>query len=177
MKVRAYERRVVWITGASDGIGEALARQLANEGAALALTARRAGKLEALAEELRADGARCEAFAGDVTDAAAMREIAQRIEERWGAIDVLVSNAGIYLKTADGEFDLAMIERQLRVNLLGSIYSIGAALEIMRKQKAGRIVGVASLAGYRGLPRSAAYGASKAGIICWRAYLSRQRTT
>lgn len=153
--------RVVWITGASSGIGAALARALAARGDAVAASARSVEKLERLAAEHH--GVR--AYPCDVRDAAAVSATAASIRERLGEIDVAVLNAGVGLAERAGGFRAAEFESLLRVNLMGVAHGLEAVLPAMSARRQGRIVVVASLAGYRGLPNAAYYCASKAALI------------
>ncbi|MFO0416283.1 MAG: SDR family NAD(P)-dependent oxidoreductase [Pseudomonadota bacterium] len=157
--------KVVWLTGASSGIGEALAYELAKRGARVALTARRAEQLERIRKELMASGAEVECFAGDVLDLAAMRDVANRIEERMGPIDVAIANAGTHIFTVPESFNSAEYMSIMNLNFGGTLHCVEAVLPRMLERGAGVIAPVASLAGYRGLPRAAAYGASKAAMI------------
>lgn len=157
--------KIIWLTGASSGIGEALARELAQRGARLAITARSADKLEKLAAELRTGGGDVLAIPGDVTNPIRMKEIAVRIQRELGPIDLLLTNAGTYKPTAPEKFDAAEYDEIMKLNYSGMLYCIEAVLPEMLKRKSGRIAGVSSIVGYRGLPRSCSYGASKAAVI------------
>lgn len=157
--------KVVWLTGASSGIGEALAKRLAQTGCKLALTARRREALEQLALEVSAERSDALAFPGDVTDLEQMKQIAHAIESEWGPVDVLIANAGAYVPTNIEHFDSNEYDDQMKLNFSGALYCIEAVLDRMIQRKSGQIVGVSSLSGYRGLPRAEAYGASKAALI------------
>lgn len=153
------------ITGASTGIGHALAHELAKRGYDLALLARRAELLEALASEVRAHGRRAVAIACDVADAAAVREAVQRAQvELGGTFDLAVANAGVSIPSHATKFKLDEAEQTIRVNVLGVMYLYDAVIPSMVEQRSGRFVGVASIAGLRGLPTSAPYSASKAAL-------------
>lgn len=156
------------ITGASSGIGQALALELAASGYDLALAARRTDSLQALASELgkRFDG-RFVALPLDVTDDAACKAVVSAAAEALGGLDGLVANAGIGLYGKAGSGRLARYRQTLEVNLLGSIACLDAATELFRSQGHGHLVAVASVAGKRGLPGDAAYSASKAGLISY----------
>lgn len=156
---------VVVVTGASSGIGRALARQLAERGAWLALAARSAAELEAAAEECRAAGraagARVLAVPTDVAEEAGCRALVARAVAELGRVDTLVNNAGVSMWARfDALRDLAPIERIMRVNYLGAVYCTHAALPHLVASR-GRIVGVSSLAGKTGVPTRTAYAASK----------------
>ena len=153
------------ITGASSGIGAALARELAKRGWDLALLARRAALLDTLCSELRARGTNAVAIACDVLDANAVRDAVQRAErELGGAFDLAVANAGVSIPTHATKFNLADAEQTIRVNLLGAMYLYDAVIASMIARRGGRFAGVASIAGLRGLPTAAPYSASKAAL-------------
>jgi len=157
--------KVVWLTGASSGIGEALAIELAARGAKLAITARRAEILTRLSNDLSAKGGAVAALPGDVEDRSQMHEVAQEIRARFGKIDCLISNAGTHRFTVPEKFDAEEYRAIMNLNFGGMLNCIEAVLPEMIESKSGHIVAVASLAGYRALPRAAAYGASKAAMI------------
>lgn len=161
---RLADKRV-WLTGASQGIGRSLAHELAARGARLALTARDEHRLKEVGEELKSVGGDFLLTPGDVTDAQRMREIASEIVRRFGGIDILIANAGTHVFTQPESFDAAEYMELMTLNYGGMLNCIEAALPGMLARSSGQIVGVASLAGYRGLPRAAAYGASKAAMI------------
>jgi short-subunit dehydrogenase len=162
----------IWLTGASSGIGRALALELAARGAACGLTARSEEALRALRGEIEGRGGRAIVVPGDVTDAAQMKAVAAELEERLGGIDILIANAGTHLFTKPEAFDAGEYLGLMNLNYGGMLRCIEAVLPYMlqragegREGGGGRIVGVSSLAGYRGVPRAAAYGASKAAMI------------
>ncbi len=151
----------VIVTGASHGIGESLARQLAAEGARLVLAARRADELDRVATACREAGAQATAIATDVTDPAACRALIDGAVKAYGSIDMLVNNAGLGMwARVDEVQDLTVFERVLRVNYLGAVYCTHAALPHLKASK-GRIVCVSSLAGRTGVPLRSGYAASK----------------
>jgi short-subunit dehydrogenase len=158
--------KTVFITGASSGIGRALAVELARRGHDLFLTARRLDALEELRSELAtADPARrVEVRALDVTDD---REVAAAIfeaSEALGRCDIVVANAGLSNSGWVGEDSLERARAIVETNLIGAIATIDAAVVLFRRQGGGQIVGITSVAGERGLPGSASYSASKAGL-------------
>jgi NADP-dependent 3-hydroxy acid dehydrogenase YdfG len=155
-------RTVAWVTGASAGIGEALVHELCRRGAAVAATARRADALEAIAAA--APGTVLPVPA-DVTDLAATRTAAERVQEELGPIDLAVLNAGLWEQVDVRAFDSAVVRRHLDTNVMGMVHGVEAVLPDMRRRRAGTLAGMASVAGYRGLPQSEAYGASKAAQI------------
>jgi short-subunit dehydrogenase len=157
--------RSVLITGASAGIGAALAMEFARRGCALALAARRLDVLESLAPALLAAGAcRVVPIQLDVSETSAIEPAVRRAAEALGRLDVVIANAGIGVHTPVGKGRLADMHSTLEVNLVGAIATLEAALPVMRAQGSGQLVGVTSVAGAKGLPRLAAYSASKAGL-------------
>ncbi|MBX7144848.1 MAG: SDR family NAD(P)-dependent oxidoreductase [Oligoflexia bacterium] len=170
--------KVVWVTGASSGIGEALCFELARRGAKLALTARRAVELKSLAQRLGDYKATCLVKPGDVSDLPGMHRIADEIAGELGAIDFAIANAGTHIESFPEKFDSAQYEFLMNTNYGGMLHCFEAALPHMLCRHCGTLVGMASLAGYRGLPRAAAYGASKSAMIHFmesaRFHLERQ---
>ena len=153
------------LTGASSGIGLDLARELARRGYDLALLARRAELLEATARELSASGIRAVAIACDVVDGNAVRDAVRRGEEALGGpFDLAIANAGVSIPNHATRFNIADADQVIRVNVLGVMYLYDAVIPGMIERKSGRFVGVASVAGLRGLPTSGPYSASKAAV-------------
>ncbi|MCZ8252275.1 MAG: SDR family oxidoreductase [Hylemonella sp.] len=151
------------LTGACGGLGQALARELIAQGAAVALV----GLNRAVLDELAALAPeRCTVYTPDVADAAAMQACAQDWTARHGLPDLLIANAGVAggFDTAQAD-DLAVMRRMLEINLLGVATTFQPHLSAMRAQGRGALVGVASIAGWRGMPGNAAYCASKGGLI------------
>jgi len=161
-RIRDWRGRRVWIVGASSGIGEALARELAALGARLALSARREAPLRALLAATDSTGL---ALPLDVTDPQAVQAAADRIERDWGGIDLVVWLAGAYSPMRAQQFDLARARELLDANLHGVFNGLAALLPMLRRQRSGGIALVSSVAGYRGLPKSIAYGPGKAAVI------------
>jgi len=159
-----WTNKVVLITGASSGIGRALGRELARRGAAVGLLARRAKLLEALAAEIVAAGGRAMALPADVTNPDALRIAASKLRQNFGPIDTLVANAGVTSSTVVPDLCEKTIAELFDVNVMGVVNSAAAVLPHMVRQGRGHLVVNSSLAAYRGLPKSAAYGASKAAI-------------
>jgi NADP-dependent 3-hydroxy acid dehydrogenase YdfG len=157
--------KVVAITGASSGIGEAAARRLADEGAAVVLSARRADRLEALAGAVRAAGGRALAVRGDVTDLRDMDALVARSVEAFGRIDVMICNAGIGYHGPLEDTPPDAMRRLVDVNIMGTLYAARAALAVMRTQGHGHIIAVSSIAGRRGVGGSSVYSATKAAQI------------
>ena len=157
--------KIVWLTGASSGIGEALTRELVKRGAKVAITARRAEALEVLRAQVAGSGDSVRCFAGDVEDLSQMKKIVDSIESTFGEIDLAIPNAGTHIFTVPESFNSEEYLGLMRVNFGGMLHCIEAVLPRMLARGRGYIAPVASLAGYRGLPRAAAYGASKAAMI------------
>lgn len=156
--------RVAWVTGASSGIGEALCLGLARRGWTVAASARRVERLAALAGAEGVAG-RIHPVPLDVTDEAAVREAVAEIETRLGPIEAAVLNAGDWAQMAARDFDVGLCRRLIETNYLGVVHGIGALLPRLLARGQGRLLVNASVAGYRGLPRAAAYGATKAALI------------
>ena len=150
-----------WITGASSGIGAALALELASRGWQVAISARRKADLAAIAKGQD----NITAFVCDVTDRDAMATSAQKIEKKLGPIALGIMNAGIYLPTAFPEFEAEIFDRTFEVNLTGTVNGLAALMPLMVARGMGHLSLVSSVAGYGGLPTSAAYGASKAALF------------
>ena len=159
----------IFLTGASSGIGAALARHYAAQGASLGLLARRADKLAALADELHArHGTHCSLHVADVADAAAMQQAASDFLQAGGAPDLVIANAGISVGTLTQEIeDLPAFRRVLETNVLGLVHTFAPFLPAMLARRQGTLVGIASVAGVRGLPGAGAYSASKAAAIAY----------
>jgi len=159
-----WSDKVVLITGASSGIGEALAVELGRRGAAVGLLARREEVLREVAAKVETAGGRAFAVAVDVRDAGEVKAAASKVSEQFGRIDVLIANAGIGEITLARDFDIEVVTQILSVNVLGAMNSVAAVLPEMVARGSGQIVGISSLAAYRGMPGSGAYCASKAAL-------------
>lgn len=153
------------MTGASAGIGRATAERLAREGAAVVLSARRAGRLEEIAAAIRADGGQAAAFPSDVTHQADMQALVERAVEAFGRLDVMICNAGIGFHDAFDRTPTDAMRRLVDVNLMGTFYAARAALDVFLAQDAGHIIAVSSIVGRRGMAGSAVYCATKAAQI------------
>ena len=160
----SLEASVVWVTGASSGIGEALVSPLVRRGARVAVSARRADRLETLASGWRDRGADVRAYPLDVTDRAATHATVAAIEQAFGGIDVAILNAGGHIAPAIAPFDAQQYVDNLTLNVFSVIYGIEAVLPGMLARGRGHIVGISSLAGYRAVPTAGAYGGSKAAV-------------
>lgn len=163
-----WSDKVVLVTGASSGIGRGLALELARRGARLGLVARRCDLLQELATEISSgpgrNGADVLSLAADVSDQQSMRDAAARLLTAFGRIDVLIANAGIGGNNPGAEFDAGKFATVIDVNLIGAANSVQAVLPEMVARGRGQLVVISSLAAYRGLPKSAAYCASKAAV-------------
>lgn len=159
-----YRDKVAVVTGASSGIGAALARELARRGMRIALVARRAGRLEQLALELRDLGGRTSVHVCDVSRRDAVEQAAGEVTAAWGGVDLLVNNAGYARHVLFKDHDLGDIEQLLATNTLGAIYWLKKVLPSMRARGRGWIVNLSSFAGKVGQPDEAAYSATKFAI-------------
>lgn len=155
------EGKVVVITGASSGLGEASARYLAARGAKLALGARRLDRLQALAAEI---GPQAIAVETDVTDAAQVKRLVDAAIATHGRIDVILNNAGLMPHSPLDRGKIEDWDRMIDVNIKGVLYGIAAALPPMKAQKSGHIINVSSVAGHKVRPGSAVYAATKAAV-------------
>jgi len=160
-----WTEQIVLITGASSGIGRAFAVELARRGAKLGLVARRAELIDEIIAELNpAQQVNALALPADVQDAQSMRAVAERLVEKFGRIDTLIANAGVGVTNPGAQFDPAKFASVINVNMIGVANSVAAVLPEMVARGSGHLVAISSLAAYRGLPKSAAYCASKAGV-------------
>jgi NADP-dependent 3-hydroxy acid dehydrogenase YdfG len=155
---------VVIVTGASSGIGRALAFRLASSGYQVGLVARRGEVIEAVASEIGSAGGCAVAAAADVGDRTALRAAITAIESRLGPTAVMVANAGFGAPTRLDPLNTSDVEQMIRVNLLGVIYSIEAVLPSMIARKSGHVLAVSSLGAFKGLPGESAYCATKAAV-------------
>ena len=151
--------KVVWVVGASSGIGAATARELVARGASVAVSARREEELAKVS-----DGDML-VVPADVTDAASVAAAANRVRDELGPIDVAVLSAGYWKQTDTDHWDTEDFDRHVQVNLVGTSNTIAAVLPDMRARRTGVIAGISSVAGYRGLAGAEAYGATKAAQI------------
>jgi clavulanate-9-aldehyde reducatase len=158
------EGKVVAITGASSGIGEATALMYAEQGAAVALAARRADRIEALAARIEDDGGRAIALPTDVGDERQARAFVEHAYEHLGRLDILVNNAGVMLLGPVEGADTEQWRQMVHVNLFGVLYCTHAVLPLMREQGGGHIVNVSSVAGRRAAAGAAVYNLTKFGL-------------
>ena len=162
-----WQNKVVLITGASSGIGKALAIELARRGASVGLVARREELLAEIVDQIKSDSGMALPLVADVNDANAIRGQADRLRLDFGPIDVLIANAGIGGATHAIELQPAQVAKVINVNVLGAVNSVAAVLPEMAERGKGQLVAISSLSAYRGLPKSAAYCASKAALSCF----------
>lgn len=156
--------KVVVITGASSGLGEATARLLAAEGATVVLGARRTDRIQALADELKANGGEALAVETDVTDRHQVQKLVDAATETYGKLDVMINNAGLMPQSLLEHRKIDEWDQMIDVNIKGVLYGIAAALPPMQKQKSGHIINVSSVAGHRVGPGSAVYAATKFAV-------------
>jgi short-subunit dehydrogenase len=161
---RLLANQVAVITGASSGIGRALAAALANRGCHVGLIARRREKLEGLAEEIRTAGGIAATAPADVTDHSQVTAAVQEIRTQLGPVDLLIANAGVGAPTLLQPVNVSDIEKMFRVNVLGAVYATEAVLPEMLERRSGHLVGISSLGAYKGLPGESAYCATKAAL-------------
>lgn len=155
---------VAFVTGASSGLGAGLARRFAADGWGVALAARRLDRLHRLAAEIEEGGGRAVACPCDVARRAEVHAALGAAEEALGPVDLVVANAGVSVVTRADALDAESVEEVLRVNFLGAVYAVEAALPGMLRRRRGHLVAMGSIAGYGGLPRTAAYSASKGAL-------------
>lgn len=160
----AIKNKVVVITGASSGLGEATARHLAAKGASVVLGARRADRIQALAEELTAAGHKAKAVATDVTDRDQVKDLVQAAIDTFGRIDVMLNNAGLMPLAPLERLKIDEWDRMIDVNLKGVLYGIAAALPHMQAQKSGHIINVSSVYGHVVDPGATVYCATKHAV-------------
>ncbi|AHG89815.1 short-chain dehydrogenase/reductase SDR [Gemmatirosa kalamazoonensis] len=156
--------KVVVITGASSGMGEAAARHLSAQGAAVVLGARRIERLTALVDEITAAGGKALAVQTDVTDLTQVQRLVDAAVATFGRVDVLVNNAGIMPLSPLERLKIDEWDRMIDVNLRGVLYGIAAALPHMQEQKSGHIINLSSVAGHKLFGGSAVYSATKFGV-------------
>jgi short-subunit dehydrogenase len=162
-----FAGKVVFVTGASSGIGRAMAVEFARQGAAVGVTARREDRLQQLCEEVRANGGKIEYAAADTADRVKTHDALRTLAERLGPCDILVANAGVGSSNTATDLNVTGAESVIHTNLLGPMYAFEAVLPAMLARGSGHLVGIASIAAFKGLPTAAAYCASKAGLFAY----------
>lgn len=157
--------KVALVTGASRGIGRAIAKEFASQGAKVALCARSVDALQAVADEIAAAGGCAQPFALDVSSADGVRAVVEAVTGHYGRLDILINNAGITRDGLIARMKDDAWEEVLNTNLRGAFYLTRAAAKIMMRQRCGKIVNISSVVGLTGNPGQANYAASKAGLI------------
>jgi NADP-dependent 3-hydroxy acid dehydrogenase YdfG len=161
---QGIEDKVVVITGASSGLGEATARLLSAQGARVVLGARRVDRIEALADELIASGGKALAIQTDVTDCSQVQALVDAAVQTYGRIDVMINNAGLMPQSPLERRKIDDWNRMIDVNIKGVLYGIAAALPYMQQQKSGHIINVSSVAGHKVRAGGAVYAATKTAV-------------
>lgn len=162
---QGIENKIVVITGASSGLGEATARLLAAEGARVVLGARRVARIQAVADELTASGGKALAIPTDVTDIDQVQRLVDVAVQTYGRIDVMINNAGLMPQSPLERRKIDDWNRMIDVNIKGVLYGIAAALPYMQQQKAGHIINVSSVAGHKVRAGGAVYAATKHAVL------------
>ena len=159
-----WTNKVVMITGASSGIGRGLAVEAARRGAKLGLVARRVEVIDAVVREIEAAGGKALCLPADVQDVDSVSAAADKLRSSLGPIDVLIANAGIGPTRDAANFSAEEVSDVINVNVIGASNSVAAVIPQMVERGSGQLVAISSLAAYRGVPKSAAYCASKAAV-------------
>lgn len=162
-----FQGKVVMLTGASSGLGWAMAKAFAASGATVGGLARRADKLQALGGELQPFGGRYAYAVADMTDRNATQQAIAHLTQELGPCDILIANAGLGEGNTATDLNIPGAERVIRTNLLGAMYAIEAVLPTMLHRGTGHLVGISSMAAFKGLPGAAAYCASKAALTSY----------
>ena len=156
--------KVVVITGASSGLGEATARRLSAEGASVVLGARRVDRLQTLAGELTGGGGKAVACATDVTDRHQVKRLVDTAVETYGRVDVMINNAGLMPQSLLERLKIDEWDRMVDVNIKGVLYGVAAALPYMTRQKSGHFINVSSVAGHKVRQGGTVYSATKHAV-------------
>jgi len=159
------EGKVVVITGASSGLGEAIARALSAQGASLVLGARRQDRIQSLAHELTGRGGKAIAVTTDVTHREQVKDLVDAAVQAYGRVDVMINNAGVMPQAPLERLKIDEWDRMIDVNIKGVLYGIAAALPYMKQQKAGHFINVSSVAGHKVGPGFAVYAATKHAVL------------
>lgn len=158
------EGKVIVITGASSGLGEAAARHLSEQGAIVVLGARRVDRIQALAEELKKNGEKALALATDVTRVEQVKALVDEAVKTYGKIDVILNNAGLMPHSPLERLKIDEWNQMIDVNIKGVLYGIAAALPYMQQQKFGHVINVSSVAGHKIGPNGVVYSATKHAV-------------
>jgi NAD(P)-dependent dehydrogenase (short-subunit alcohol dehydrogenase family) len=161
MSISPFQDKVAIVTGASSGIGRATALALASQGACVALASRNSEALLTLADDLKRQGRQVIVVPTDVTLPEQVQALIREVVAQWGRVDILISNAGEYIRAPIRDLEPAMIQRSFDINFFGGVYCVKAVLPQMLKQKSGHIVFVTSMDGKIGLPPDAPYVSAK----------------
>ena len=161
---QGIKNKIVVVTGASSGLGEATARLLSAQGATVVLGARRADRLQSLAKDLESRGGKALALTTDVTRREQVKALVDSAVQAYGRIDVMINNAGLMPQAALERLKVDEWEQMIDVNIKGVLYGIAAALPHMQRQKAGHFINVSSVAGHRVGPGFAVYAATKYAV-------------
>ncbi|MCC7376759.1 MAG: SDR family oxidoreductase [Verrucomicrobiales bacterium] len=162
--MQTIKDKVIVITGASSGLGEATARRLSAEGATVVLGARRMERLKALVDELNARGGKALAVATDVTDRHSVKQLVDAAVGKFGRIDVMINNAGLMQQSPLDKLRVEEWDNMIDVNIKGVLYGIAAVLPHMERQKFGHIINVSSVAGHKVTPSGVVYCATKHAV-------------
>lgn len=169
--------KVIVITGASSGMGEAAARYLAKQGGRVVLAARRAERIDVIANDINGQGGEALAQATDVTRLEDVKELVDTAVAKWGRIDVLINNAGVMPLSSLDQAKVNEWDMMIDVNLRGVLHGIAAALPIMKAQQSGHIINTASVAGHLVFPTSAVYSATKFAVRALTEGLRKEAST
>lgn len=156
--------KVIVITGASSGLGEATAKMLSAAGATVVLGARRTDRINALAKELTENGGKALAITTDVVNAADVKKLVDEAVKQFGKVDVIINNAGIMPQSLLNKLKIDEWDQMIDVNIKGVLYGIAAALPYMEQQKSGHIINVSSVAGHKVRPGGTVYSATKHAV-------------
>jgi short-subunit dehydrogenase len=160
----SFANQVAWVTGASSGIGWALAKELASQGCKVGVSARREEPLRRLVDEIEQAGGSAVLAVADVGVRDSVQAAGEWIAEQLGPVDLLIANAGVGVPTTVDPMNVDVIEETFQVNVLGVVYAIEAVLPGMLARGRGHLAAVSSLAAYKGMPAESAYTASKAAV-------------
>jgi NADP-dependent 3-hydroxy acid dehydrogenase YdfG len=158
------EGKVIIITGASSGLGEAASRELSKQGARLVLGARRIDRIDALAKELGNNGGKAVAVSTDVTKYEEVKNLVDTAVKEFGRVDVIINNAGLMPQSPLDRLKIEEWNQMIDVNIKGVLYGIAAVLPVMKEQKSGHIINVSSVAGHKVRAGGAVYSATKHAV-------------
>lgn len=162
--VEHFDGKVIWITGASSGIGRALVIALSNANCKIFISSRSTEKLQQTIDQCKINNNNIVILAGDLTSKQVNQDILKNIQEATGKLDIAILNAGSCEYVDINHFDSALFERQISTNFMSMVYGIEATLPLLKNSTDAQLIGMSSSAAYLGLPRAEAYGATKAAI-------------